>query len=488
MPKKGCGCRNKLRGVKLGLLAGLMHSPRRLKENARVRLTKINSQYMGKGYGAFENNHQWSMLINYAGSGWAPLDEALEAIKQENESYKTAYKNNLKYNKEVADILVHQYNGYLDDNSIPREIAALVKERLNLVAGSHRDTFGIGINDYLPTILFHTGLEGDVESIHQVGLREVSQIYDEIIAEWQRMNPDEPKFNTQEDFRAYIDGKFDEITQRNQVQVVTPFTEEWAKNTQVFKENQAYIDIAYTTLEQFFHKDLIAKIPPVTLVPVYDPTNGSAWYDKNQYFLNYATSTWNADHEATSRHEASPGHHLDISTTNDALTNNAVIEGWGLYSEDLAPYDLNLVKAKLPDWDETRIKYSRIGMLFSDLFRAVRLVVDTAIHMNKMSKEEAEEYMRKYTIMTEADIKSEVLRYSSNPGQALSYKIGQYCLKQYRALIGASDATGNAIPNSPVLFDFHDIILNSLDLKDIHTKLVHKFGKPLPSPEELVAA
>ena len=130
-------------------------------------------------------------------------------------------------------------------------------------------------------------------------------------------------------------------------------------------------------------------------------------------------------------HEATPGHHHQIahSLENESLTlyrrfgyrTSAFSEGWALYAEQLA------LEAGLAS-----NKYDELGILQSELFRAVRLVVDTGMHHKKWSREKAMDYMKSKTGMSDTEVRVEIERYLVWPGQALSYKVGMIKMLELR--------------------------------------------------------
>ncbi|RLQ21888.1 DUF885 family protein [Seongchinamella sediminis] len=157
--------------------------------------------------------------------------------------------------------------------------------------------------------------------------------------------------------------------------------------------------------------------------------------------------------EALSVHEAVPGHHLQLALEMEienmpafrsTSSVTAFVEGWGLYSESLG-YQMGLYQDP----------YSRYGQLTYDMWRAVRLVVDTGIHYLGWSRQQAIDYFTANAGKSEADIINEIDRYIEWPGQALAYKIGQLKILELRA--GAEQALGEAFD----IRDFHDTLLGA---------------------------
>jgi uncharacterized protein (DUF885 family) len=120
------------------------------------------------------------------------------------------------------------------------------------------------------------------------------------------------------------------------------------------------------------------------------------------------------------------------------------LEGWSLYAEQLA---VEIGAHKNP--------YSVLGYYQAQLFRACRLVVDTGIHDQKWTREQAIAYMYAHTGMSKTDVTAEIERYIVDPGQACAYKIGQLKILELRAK--AQNSLGSAFS----LKDFHNLILKN---------------------------
>src|SRR5205085_10384682 len=137
------------------------------------------------------------------------------------------------------------------------------------------------------------------------------------------------------------------------------------------------------------------------------------------------------DDEAVAYHEGVPGHHLQLSIQQQleglpkfrlhGLGFNAYSEGWALYAEQLGK-EVGFYQDPVSDY----------GRLSSELFRAVRLVVDTGIHAKGWSRDQVVEFMRKSGAVDEPTIQAETDRYIAWPAQALSYKLGQLKIRELR--------------------------------------------------------
>lgn len=156
---------------------------------------------------------------------------------------------------------------------------------------------------------------------------------------------------------------------------------------------------------------------------------------------------------ALAAHEAVPGHHLQIALA-DELTEvhelrrygrwNAFVEGWGLYAEGLAA-EMGLYKTP----------YENYGRLTFEMWRAIRLVVDTGIHAFGWSRERACEFFADHTSMAQHEIEAEVDRYIAWPGQALGYKLGELRIRSLRQK--AEQELGDRFD----LRAFHDTVIGS---------------------------
>ena len=172
--------------------------------------------------------------------------------------------------------------------------------------------------------------------------------------------------------------------------------------------------------------------------------------------------------EALTLHEAVPGHHLQMSLTQELenlppfrrnLYVNAFGEGWGLYAESLG-YEIGLYKDP----------YSRFGQLTYDMWRACRLVIDVGLHAKGWSRNQAVDFLAGNTALSIHEVNTEINRYIAWPGQALAYKMGELKIKELRSK--AQKELGNKFD----IRQFHDLILSegTLTLR-LMEKLVQRY-------------
>ena len=272
------------------------------------------------------------------------------------------------------------------------------------------------INYYTTSTLY------SADEIHQIGLMEVARIKEEMIKIIQDLN-----------FKGSFKEFFKFLRTDDQFYAKTP------------KELLMYArDISKRADEQLprFFKTLPRK--PYGVAPVPDAI--APKYTGGRYVGTSKNSTdpgyyWVNTYDLKSRtlytipaltvHEAVPGHHLQSALNNELgdsipqfrrnLYLSAYGEGWGLYSEFLA--------------DEMGIyttPYEQFGKFTYEMWRACRLVIDTGIHAKGWSREEAVDYMSNNTALSLHEVNTEIDRYISWPGQALSYKIGELKIRELR--------------------------------------------------------
>jgi len=260
------------------------------------------------------------------------------------------------------------------------------------------------------------------DDIHRVGLDEVKRIRDEM----QQIITEVGFEGSFEDFLVFL-----------------------RTDPQFYYDNPEDLYEAYLATSKRIDPELVrlfGKLPrmPYGVKPIPDavaPDTTTAYYSRPAADGSRAGIYWvnlyrpevrpKYEIEVLSVHEAMPGHHLQIALQQELgdmpnfrrfMGFTAFVEGWGLYSERLG-YDLGLYEDP----------YSRFGQLTYDMWRAVRLVVDTGMHYKGWTRQQAIDFFKANAAKAEHDIVNEIDRYLLMPGQALAYKIGQLKILALRA-------------------------------------------------------
>ena len=311
-----------------------------------------------------------------------------------------------------------------------------------------------GEKRYQNDIYGRTTTHMTADEIHQLGLREIERIQAEMTVIAKKEG-----FPDLAGFRASL--------KTNPKYIPT-------SADQILEDFRRYIGQMEPKLSELF--TLLPKSPvTVEAIPAFD-TGAATHYvtgtpdGKRPGRVVVATSNFTdrslIDDEAIAYHEGVPGHHMQLSVQQQltglpkfrlhSLGFNAYTEGWALYAEELGK-EVGFYQDPVSDY----------GRLSSELFRAVRLVVDTGIHSKGWSRDQVVEFFRKSGAIDEPTIQSETDRYISWPAQALSYKLGQLKIRELRA------RTQNELGSKFDIRTFHDEILNGgalpLDMLEART-------------------
>ncbi|MCL6265171.1 DUF885 domain-containing protein [Flagellimonas myxillae] len=297
---------------------------------------------------------------------------------------------------------------------------------------------------YAHQIKKYTTTNMTAAEIHELGLSEVARIRSEMekikeqvgfegdlksFFDYVRNNKDLMPFTDPqqviENFNAIHDRMKPQIEKLFDVKPKTPFE---VRRTEAFREKSASAEYNPGSLD--------GTRPGIFYTPIPEVTRYNVYSDESLFL-----------------HEAIPGHHYQISLTQESevlpkfrklLWYSGYGEGWALYSESLGT-ELGLYTDP----------YQLFGMLGAEMHRAIRLVVDTGLHSKGWTREQAIQYSLDNEAESEASIISEIERYMANPGQALSYKIGQLKIQELRKK--ASEALGDKFD----IRQFHNQVLET---------------------------
>ncbi len=318
---------------------------------------------------------------------------------------------------------------------------------------------------YAAQIYSNTTTKMSAEEIHAIGLREVARIQGEILDILKGEGYD-------------ASAGFETLIQQLAEEARFYYPDTDAGRAQILKDYQTIIDEVNETVSNVFNVKPKMGVN-VQRVPVFsEKTAPGAYYSGPALDGSRPGTFWANlyDIKATPKygmrtlayHEAVPGHHFQIAIAQELKDIpmfrkfagfTAYVEGWALYSEKLAK-EMGLQEDP----------YDDIGRLQAELFRAVRLVVDTGIHHKRWTRDQAVDYMAKNTGMAMSDVVIEIERYIVWPGQALAYKTGMLKILELRE--NAKAAMGDKFDLSA----FHDVVLTNGALPlDILTQQVKQY-------------
>ncbi|OMI17585.1 hypothetical protein BUQ74_09660 [Leptospira weilii serovar Heyan] len=271
----------------------------------------------------------------------------------------------------------------------------------------------------------HTTTELNPEQIHNIGLSEVSRIQNEMKTILKNLGKNQSIPNAMSELRK--DSRF-------------LFPDNEKGKLQALEEYKKILKDSEEKAKFLFFKMPESKVE-VDRIPVFkEKTAPGAYYDEpaldgSRPGIFYANLRDTKEipkfgMKTLTYHETIPGHHLQIAIMQElkglprfrnTTTFTAYVEGWALYAERLAK-----------DYDFFQDPYSDLGRLQAELFRAVRLVVDTGLHYKRWTRRQAISYMTQNTGMAPKDVTAEIERYIVYPGQACSYKIGMLKILELR--------------------------------------------------------
>ncbi len=306
-------------------------------------------------------------------------------------------------------------------------------------------------------IKFYTTTNMTADEIHQLGLKEVARI----LSEMEKVKAEVGFKNDLKSFFDYVRNNkelmpftepqqvidnFNKIHETMKPQIdelfdLTPNTVFEVRRTETFREKSASAEYNSGSLD--------GTRPGIFYVPIPNATEYNSFSDESLFL-----------------HEAIPGHHYQISLTQEnenlpnfrkTMWNSGYGEGWALYTESLGK-ELGLFTDP----------YQYFGMLSAEMHRAIRLVVDTGIHTKDWTREEAIQYSLDNGAESEAGIISEIERYMANPGQALSYKIGQLTIRELRTKA-------------------ENVLGDKFDIRQFHNQVLESGAIPLAILEEKIS-
>jgi uncharacterized protein (DUF885 family) len=301
---------------------------------------------------------------------------------------------------------------------------------------------------YKNRIYHHTTLNLTADEIHAIGLEEVARIHDEM-----RYIKNLLKFNgTLQEFFEFIREDSNNY-----------YEDSDSGRERFLADARAQVEEIYRIVGSYFNELPDTDLEVRRVEPWRENSTSIAFYNRPSedgsrpgiYYANLAdmTSVQKYVFSAITYHESVPGHHFQIALAQelDAIPKFRKYSGYGAFTEGWALYAEQLAKEMGFYVDP----YHNFGRLQNELWRSVRLVLDTGIHAKKWSRQQSIDYFRKNTPLSEGDIVTEVERFFVNPGQALGYKIGMLKILELR------DRARKELGDDFDIREFHDSIIGA---------------------------
>jgi len=320
---------------------------------------------------------------------------------------------------------------------------------------------------YQQLLKFYTTTSYSADEIHTIGLSEVARIKTQImtILAAESYDVSQGFFKAIEELAANPTFYYDDSDEGR---------------AQILVDYQKILDEIDGNLDDAFRIRPKAAMEVVRIPLFKEKTAPGAYYQQpaidgsrpGRFFANLhdIKATPKYGMRTLAYHEGVPGHHFQIAVAMELeglplfrkmSPFTAYTEGWALYSERLA-WELGFQNDP----------FDNIGRLQAELFRAVRLVVDTGIHSKRWTRQEAITYMKENTGMASTDVVAEIERYIVMPGQATSYKVGMM------KMVALREKAKTALGDKFNLRDFHDVVLkNGAVPLDILERFVDRYIK-----------
>src|SRR6056300_1197349 len=330
------------------------------------------------------------------------------------------------------------------------EVAAWLREDREIASEEAQGVWALpdGEAFYNYRLAQMTTVDLTAEEIHQIGLDEVARIQGEMETIKQQVGFD----GSLQEFFTFM---------REDEQFYFPNTDEGRQD--YLDLNNQYLDAIALKLPDYFGRLPKAALEVRRVEAFREQAGGAQHYNAGTpdgsrpgVFYSHMSDMSTLpifQLEDVAYHEGNPGHHMQISIQQELedvprfrtqYRTTAYTEGWGLYSEWLAK--------EMGGFEDP---YSDFGRLGGEIWRAIRLVVDTGIHSKRWTEEEAVQYFLANSPQAEGAVRSEIKRYIATPGQATAYKIGMLKIQEVRR--NAEQALGEAFD----IREFHDIVLGA---------------------------